>query len=136
LTGRAEQLSESLDICRIRLAAGANHYCFALLQAEFESGGCAEIRSSYHHRISAVLEKSEFDTLYRRYTLIGDEEVRGPRAPGHYLREYGHAGEVLLGAPCSGKGERLFATAGDGHQEVAVCEAIMKSNKAKSWVKV
>jgi predicted dehydrogenase len=35
-----------------------------------------------------------------------------------------------------GKGERLFATAEDGHQEVAVCEAIMKSNKAKAWVKV
>ena len=35
-----------------------------------------------------------------------------------------------------GKGERLFATAEDGHQEVAVCEAIMKSNKSKSWVKV
>lgn len=35
-----------------------------------------------------------------------------------------------------GKGERLFATAEDGHKEVAVCEAIMRSNKAKAWVKV
>jgi predicted dehydrogenase len=35
-----------------------------------------------------------------------------------------------------GKGDRLFASAEDGHQEVAVCEAIMKSNKAKDWVKV
>jgi hypothetical protein len=35
-----------------------------------------------------------------------------------------------------GKGERLFANAADGHQEVAVCEAIMASNKAKAWVKV
>ena len=35
-----------------------------------------------------------------------------------------------------GKTERLFATAEDGHKEVAVCEAIMKSNKSKSWVKV
>jgi predicted dehydrogenase len=34
------------------------------------------------------------------------------------------------------RGERLFATAEDGHQEVAVCEAIMKSNQAKSWVHV
>jgi predicted dehydrogenase len=34
------------------------------------------------------------------------------------------------------KTERLFATAEDGHQEIAVCEAIMKSNKSKSWVKV
>jgi predicted dehydrogenase len=34
------------------------------------------------------------------------------------------------------KGERLFATASDGHQEVAVCEAILESNKLKSWVEV
>lgn len=35
-----------------------------------------------------------------------------------------------------GKTERLFATAEDGHQEVAVCEAILKSNKIQKWVKV
>jgi predicted dehydrogenase len=35
-----------------------------------------------------------------------------------------------------GKTDRLFASVEDGHQEVAVCEAIMKSNKAKAWVKV
>jgi predicted dehydrogenase len=35
-----------------------------------------------------------------------------------------------------GQGERLFATAQDGHHEVAVCEAILKSNQAKAWVKV
>jgi predicted dehydrogenase len=33
-------------------------------------------------------------------------------------------------------GERLFATAADGHHEVAVCEAISTSNRAKQWVKV
>ena len=32
------------------------------------------------------------------------------------------------------KGEQLFATAADGHQEVAVCEAVMESNKRKAWV--
>ena len=35
-----------------------------------------------------------------------------------------------------GKRQPLFATAEDGHQEVAVCEAIMASHKAKRWVKV
>jgi predicted dehydrogenase len=35
-----------------------------------------------------------------------------------------------------GKGPRLFATAEDGHAEVAVCEAIMKSSRSKTWVKV
>jgi predicted dehydrogenase len=35
-----------------------------------------------------------------------------------------------------GRGERLFATAEDGHQEVAVCEAIEKSHRRRGWVKV
>lgn len=35
-----------------------------------------------------------------------------------------------------GKGERLFATAEDGHAEVAVCEAILKSHQSKRWTKV
>jgi predicted dehydrogenase len=33
-------------------------------------------------------------------------------------------------------GQHLFATAEDGHQEVAVGEAIVNSNRSKSWVKV
>jgi predicted dehydrogenase len=35
-----------------------------------------------------------------------------------------------------GKGERLFASAADGHTEVAVCEAIMKSHQSKRWTTV
>jgi predicted dehydrogenase len=35
-----------------------------------------------------------------------------------------------------GKGERLFASAVDGHAEVAVCEAIMKSHQSKRWTTV
>lgn len=34
------------------------------------------------------------------------------------------------------KTEPLFATAADGHHEVKLCEAILQSNKAKSWVAV
>jgi predicted dehydrogenase len=34
------------------------------------------------------------------------------------------------------KDKPLHATAEDGHQEVAVCEAIMKSSRAKAWVDV
>ncbi len=30
----------------------------------------------------------------------------------------------------------LFATAGDGHYEVRICEAVLKSNTRQSWVKV
>jgi predicted dehydrogenase len=33
-------------------------------------------------------------------------------------------------------GPPLYATAEDGHQEVAVCEAIIKSHKARRWTKV
>jgi predicted dehydrogenase len=41
-------------------------------------------------------------------------------------------GAVLQG----GKGERLFAGAADGHQEVAVCEAILASHRSGKWTKV
>lgn len=34
------------------------------------------------------------------------------------------------------RGQGLFATAEDGHQEVAVCEAILKSHRTQRWVKV
>jgi predicted dehydrogenase len=34
------------------------------------------------------------------------------------------------------KGVPLHATAEDGHEEVAVCEAILKSHRTKAWVKV
>jgi predicted dehydrogenase len=35
-----------------------------------------------------------------------------------------------------GKGKPLHATAEDGHAEVAVCEAILKSSRNQAWVKV
>jgi len=35
-----------------------------------------------------------------------------------------------------GKGRRLFATPEDGHQEVRVCEAILKSHRQQRWMKV
>jgi predicted dehydrogenase len=39
-------------------------------------------------------------------------------------------------AIAGGPGERLFATARDGHQEVAVCEAILRSNQTRRWTSV
>jgi len=36
----------------------------------------------------------------------------------------------------SAPSERLFASPADGHQEVAVCEAILESHKTKTWVKL
>ncbi len=42
----------------------------------------------------------------------------------------------IYSAIVNGPGERLFATANDGHQEVAMCEAILRSHRARSWTKV
>lgn len=36
----------------------------------------------------------------------------------------------------AGRGERLFAGVADGHNEVAVCEAILKSHRIRQWVRV
>lgn len=36
----------------------------------------------------------------------------------------------------AGKRSPLYATVEDGHHEVAVCEAIIRSHKARAWVKV
>ena len=36
----------------------------------------------------------------------------------------------------AGAAQPLFASAADGHQEVAVCEAIMKSNQTEKWITV
>lgn len=36
-------------------------------------------------------------------------------------------------AIAGGPGERLFASVRDGHEEVAVCEAILKSNQNRKW---
>ncbi|MGC8990548.1 MAG: Gfo/Idh/MocA family oxidoreductase [Verrucomicrobiia bacterium] len=44
---------------------------------------------------------------------------------------------AIYAAIASGGSPRsLFATAEDGHHEVAVCEAIIKSHRAGTWVKV
>lgn len=42
----------------------------------------------------------------------------------------------IYAAIADGKGERFFATASDGHQEVAVCEAILNSHQSRSWMEV
>jgi hypothetical protein len=43
----------------------------------------------------------------------------------------------VYGAIASGAtAQPIFATAEDGHQEVAVCEAISKSHRTRAWTKV
>ena len=47
-----------------------------------------------------------------------------------------HFRSVYAAIAAGGAGQPLFATVADGHQEVAVCEAILKSQQAQAWVKV
>ena len=47
----------------------------------------------------------------------------------HYRAVYEH---IASGR----KSPALFATAQDGHQEVKLCEAVLKSSRARTWVKV
>jgi predicted dehydrogenase len=42
----------------------------------------------------------------------------------------------IYSAISTGQTDGLFATVKDGHQEVAICEAILHSHKARAWVKV
>ena len=42
----------------------------------------------------------------------------------------------IYGTITGGAGKALFASAQSGHEEVAVCEAIMRSNEQKAWAKV
>jgi predicted dehydrogenase len=44
--------------------------------------------------------------------------------------------DVYLDIVSGGKHERLYATAQEGHQEVAVCEAILASARERSWARV
>jgi predicted dehydrogenase len=44
---------------------------------------------------------------------------------------------AIYGSILAGKGDEVaYATAADGHAEVAVCEAILASHKTRKWVKV
>ena len=47
----------------------------------------------------------------------------------HYRAVYQHIVSKAKKAP-------LFATAADGHEEIRICEAILKSHAAKRWIKV
>lgn len=47
----------------------------------------------------------------------------------HYRAVYEHIAS-------GGKTEKLFATAEDGHEEVKLCETILRANRAQRWMKV
>ena len=80
------------------------------------------------------------ETVVRATPAFGDGAAGFMDYPPGHVEGFPDTFKMLFrniyAAIAGGRGENHFATAEDGHQEVAVCEAIMKSNKSKSWVKV
>ena len=80
------------------------------------------------------------ETAMRATPAFGDGAAGSMDYPPGHVEGFPDTFKMLFrniyAAIADGKGERLFATAQDGHQEVAVCEAIMKSNRSQAWAKV
>jgi predicted dehydrogenase len=81
------------------------------------------------------------ETAFRGTPVFGPDIAPYLDYPAGHVEGFPDTFKMLFrsvyGAIASGGGgERIFATPQDGHQEVAVCEAILKSNRAKTWVKV
>jgi len=80
------------------------------------------------------------ETAVRATPAFGDGAAGSMDYPPGHVEGFPDTFKMLFrniyAAIAGGKGERLFATAADGHQEVAVCEAIMQSNQAQAWVKI
>jgi predicted dehydrogenase len=80
------------------------------------------------------------ETAVRATPAFGDGAAGSMDYPPGHVEGFPDTFKMLFrniyAAIAGGKGDRLFATAADGHQEVAVCEAIMQSNKAQQWMKV
>ncbi len=80
------------------------------------------------------------ETAVRATPAFGDGAAGSMDYPPGHVEGFPDTFKMLFrniyAAIAGGQGERLFATAADGHQEVAVCEAIMRSNKTQAWTKV
>jgi predicted dehydrogenase len=80
------------------------------------------------------------ETAVRATPAFGDGAVGFMDYPAGHVEGYPDTFKMLFrnvyAAIAGGSGERLFATAEDGHREVSICEAILKSNRAKSWAAV
>jgi predicted dehydrogenase len=81
------------------------------------------------------------ETVFRGTPAFGDGASRYMDYPAGHVEGFPDTFKMLFRNIYStiatgGQGERLFADVDDGHREVAICEAILKSNQSKSWVKV
>ncbi|HEY9170839.1 MAG TPA: Gfo/Idh/MocA family oxidoreductase [Verrucomicrobiae bacterium] len=81
------------------------------------------------------------ETVIRATPAFGDGATGSMDYPPGHVEGFPDTFKMLFrniysAIASGGKGESLFATAADGHAEVAVCEAIMESNRSKQWTKV
>jgi predicted dehydrogenase len=53
--------------------------------------------------------------------------------PDTFKMLYRNVYSIIAGG---GKGRRLFASPEDGHREVCVCEAVLKSHRQRRWIKI
>ena len=79
------------------------------------------------------------ETAVRATSAFGDGAVGFMDYPPGHVEGFPDTFKMNFRAIYSaiaGADRGLYATAADGHQEVAVCEAIIRSNQSQSWVKV
>jgi predicted dehydrogenase len=80
------------------------------------------------------------ETAVRATPAFGDGAAGSMDYPPGHVEGFPDTFKMLFrniyAAIAGAKTERLFATAEDGHHEVAVCEAIMKSHKSLAWARV
>ena len=86
--------------------------------------------------------RDEPNQILQRNTAGFTEDVKGfTDYPGGHAEGFSdshkmHYRAVYQHIASGGKSPALFATAADGHHEVKLCEAILKSSTAKKWVTV
>jgi predicted dehydrogenase len=89
-----------------------------------------------------VGRRDEPNQILQRATAGFQEDVAGfTDYPGGHAEGFSDAHKMQYRAvyqrvAAGGKGRPLFATAADGHEEIAVCEAILKSAAKQKWVDV
>jgi hypothetical protein len=89
-----------------------------------------------------VGRRDEPNQFLQRATAGFDKDVAGfTDYPGGHPEGFNDCHKMTYRAiyqhiASGGNPPALFATAEDGHYEVKLCEAILKSSEKKSWVKV
>jgi predicted dehydrogenase len=89
-----------------------------------------------------VGRRDEPNQILQRATAGFSEDIAGfTDYPGGHAEGFSDAHKMQYRAvyqrvAAGGTGKRLFATAEDGHEEIAICEAILKSADRQRWVDV